>query len=80
MNKKEKISKYWAQKDADNDAGTLYLANKADPTKPLVITEGEIDTLSVIESGWQNVVSIPYGAGKNKDDWIEKNFDWLRSV
>ena len=76
-NKKVDRDKYWSQKDADNTAGTLFLANKADPAKPLVITEGELDCLSVIESGWQNVVSIPYGAGKNKDDWIEKNFDWL---
>lgn len=74
---KDKGEKYWAQKDANNDAGTLFLANKADPTKPLVLTEGEIDALSVIESGWLNVCSIPAGAGKNKDTWIEKNFDFL---
>lgn len=79
VSKADKMPKYWAQKDADNSAGTLFLANKADPSKPLVVTEGEIDTLSVIESGWQNVVSIPYGAGKNKDEWIEKNFDFLET-
>ena len=79
VDKHDKMPKYWAQKDADNSAGTLYLMNKADPSKPLVITEGELDTLSVIEAGWRNVISIPYGAGKNKDDWIEKNFDFLET-
>jgi archaellum biogenesis ATPase FlaH len=74
---KDKMPKYWAQADADNTAGTLYLANKADPTRPLVLTEGEIDCLSVLESGWKNVCSIPSGAGKNKDAWIEKNYEWL---
>jgi twinkle protein len=77
VDKRDKMPKYWAQKDADNDAGTLFLGNKANPTKPLVITEGEIDALSVYESGWKNVVSIPFGAGKNKDNWIEKNYEWL---
>ena len=79
VDKHDKMPKYWAQKDADNSAGTLFLMNKTDPSKPLVITEGELDSLSVIESGWQNVISIPYGAGKNKDDWIEKNFDFLET-
>jgi KaiC/GvpD/RAD55 family RecA-like ATPase len=75
--KKEKMPKYWGQKDVDNTAGTLYLSNKADPTEPLVITEGEIDCLSVFEAGWKNVCSIPFGAGKNKDTWIKNNYDWL---
>ena len=73
----DKTEKYWAQSGADNDAGTLYLANRADPAKSLVLTEGEIDALSVYESGWTNVCSIPCGAGKNKTDWIDKNFQWL---
>ena len=31
-------------------------------SKPLIITEGEIDTLSLVECGIENVVSVPSGA------------------
>jgi archaellum biogenesis ATPase FlaH len=72
-------SKYWGQENADNSAGTLYLINMADPSKPLVITEGEIDCLTVIESGWTNCVSIPSGAGQSKDNWIEQNYELLET-
>lgn len=68
--------KYWTQKDSGT-MPLLYGMNKIDITAPLVITEGECDALSVFESGYSNVVSIPFGAGKNKIGWIEQNFDWL---
>jgi twinkle protein len=53
----------------------LFNMNKIDPTQPLVITEGQIDTLSVIESGYKNVVSIPGGDKNTK--WLEECYDWL---
>lgn len=40
----------------------FYQPMDLDLTKPLVITEGEIDALSCIEAGWSNVVSVPGGA------------------
>jgi len=74
--KKEDGNKYWTQVGAGT-LPILYGMNKIDTTVPLVLVEGEIDFLSVIESGYTNVVSIPFGAGKNKLGWLEHNFDWL---
>lgn len=39
--------------------------------KTLIITEGQIDSLSVIEAGFENVVSVPTGA---------KGFTWLPNI
>jgi len=43
---------------------------------PLVITEGEIDAMSLYESGIHNVVSVPSGA----DDltWLDTCWNWLK--
>lgn len=67
-------SKCWSQVGADFTP-LLFNMNRVDPTKPLVITEGEIDALSVIEAGYTNVVSIPNGCSNMK--WIEYNWEWL---
>lgn len=66
--------KMWFLPNADNKP-LLFGMNKVDPTKPLLITEGEIDTLSVFEAGYSNVVSIP-GGTENKR-WIDECWDWL---
>ena len=55
----------------------LFNMNKIDPTQTLIITEGQIDCLTVIEAGFKNVVSIPCGTANLK--WIEENFEWLES-
>ena len=49
--------------------------HQADPSKPLLITEGEIDRLAAIESGFKNAVSVPFGA--ENYHWIEENWGWL---
>ena len=49
--------------------------NRIDPSKPLVITEGEPDCMSVIEAGYTNAVSVPNGCNSMK--WIEQCWDWL---
>lgn len=67
-------TKSWCQKDSDTKP-LLFNMNKVDVTQPLILTEGEIDCLSVIESGYTNCVSVPLGAGNFK--WIEENFEWL---
>src|SRR5574344_337180 len=67
-------SKMWFQKDADTTP-ILFNMNRIDPTKPLVVTEGEIDALSIIEAGYKNVVSVPTGA--QSYNWIEECWDWL---
>jgi twinkle protein len=74
INKDKKEMKSWCQKDKSTKH-VLYNMNRIDPTKPLVITEGEIDCLSVLESGYQNVVSIPLGSQDMQ--WIATNWDWL---
>ena len=74
ITKRMRIEKTWCQSGADTK-NILYNMNRVDPTKPLVITEGEIDCLSVIEAGYKNAVSIPLGVGNSK--WINENFDWL---
>lgn len=41
----------------------------------LVITEGEIDAMSMYQMGYP-AVSIPFGAG-NHEKWIENDYEWL---
>lgn len=67
-------AKNWCQKDADTTP-LLFNMNRCNPSQPLVITCGELDCASVIESGYQNVVSIPLG--DQNFAWIEECLDWL---
>ena len=66
--------KTWCQKNADT-APLLFNMNRINASKPLLITEGEIDAASAIEAGYLNTVSVPFGAGNFH--WIEENWDWL---
>lgn len=45
--------------------------------KPLIITEGMIDSLSLYEAGCHNVVSVPSGCSNL--DWITICWDWLEN-
>ena len=69
--------KMWWDKNSDT-CPVLYNIDKVDITKPLVVVEGLIDSLSVIESGFTNVVSIPGGA--EDTNWIEFNYDILENI
>lgn len=71
---KKTDTKTWCQKNTDSKS-ILFNMNRIDPTKNLLIVEGEADSLSVIESGFLNCVSVPFGAGNFQ--WIEENWDWL---
>ncbi len=71
---KEGENKSWCQKNADTTP-ILYGMDKVNTTKPLLICEGEIDRLAALESGFKNVVSVPFGAGNFK--WVEHNWEWL---
>ena len=66
--------KTWVQPDTDHE-NVLFLQHLANPDEALVITEGEIDCLAVIESGYRNCVSIPLGAGNLK--FIDEQWEWL---
>ena len=72
--KGEDKAKCWSQVGADFSP-LLFNMNRVDPSKPLVITEGEIDALSVLEAGYNNVVSIPNGCSNTQ--WVQYNWDWL---
>lgn len=67
-------NKSWCQPGSDT-APVLFNMNKVNVTAPLIICEGEIDNLALIECGITNAVSIPLGAGNTH--WIEYNWDWL---
>lgn len=67
-------TKTWCQAGADTSL-ILFGMNQIDTTKPLIITEGEIDRLSLIECGFKNAVSVPFGAGNY--GWIEYCWEWL---
>lgn len=67
-------NKMWCQRNADTSP-LLFNMNRVNVTQPLVICEGEIDCLALIEVGVTNAVSVPLGAGNY--GWIEENWDWL---
>ena len=73
INKDKKELKMWFE--SETNINTLYLMDKADITKPLVICEGEFDALSLIEAGYKNVVSVPTGC--KSTEWITTNWTWL---
>ena len=75
IDKDKDKNKMWCQKGSGTTP-LLYNMNRVDFTNgPLALVEGEIDCLSLIESGFKNSVSIPFGA--NSMAWIEENYDWL---
>lgn len=53
----------------------LFGMQHCKPDKPLVITEGQIDSLSLAEAGIENAVSVPTGA--QGMTWAENCWDWL---
>ena len=64
--------KEWMDKDT---RPILFGMDLCEPSLPLIITEGEIDALSLYEAGASNVVSVPAGCENLK--WIEECWDWL---
>ena len=66
--------KCWCEKDADT-ANILFNMNRINVSEPLLVTEGEVDQLAAVESGYKNSVSVPLGA--NNYGWIEENWEWL---
>lgn len=60
------------------DSGTKAILFNMDNVvfdQPLIITEGQIDAMSLHEAGLTNVVSVPCGCDNN--DWITYCFEWL---
>lgn len=64
--------KEWAQAGAPP---VLFGMDLCRPELPLVITEGQIDALSLYEAGVRNVVSVPSGCENLQ--WVDTCFEWL---
>lgn len=70
--KESKTPKEWAVKDTEP---ILFGMDNVSFNKPLIITEGEIDALSVYEAGCSNVVSVPSGCSNLQ--FVDLCWDWL---
>ena len=42
------------------------------PNKEIIVTEGEIDALTLLDRGIRNVVSVPNGASSIDPDWVKR--------
>ena len=65
-------NKEWCETDT---MPILFGMNHCQGFDYLVITEGQIDSLSVAESGFKNAVSVPTGA--RGFTWLENCWDWV---
>ena len=76
--KKHKGGKEWAEGPDDWERGCkqiLFGMQECKTFDRVVITEGQIDSLSLAEAGIQNAVSVPTGA--NGATWLNNCYDWL---
>lgn len=80
----EKWSKEWFDKPSnlkedEKVKPILFGMYQCDPAADsrLIITEGQIDSLSVAEAGYINAVSVPNG--KNGFTWLDNCKDWIES-
>lgn len=65
-------NKEWCEK---NTKPILFGMNHCKNFDYLIINEGQIDSLSVAESGFENVVSVPIGA--KGFTWLKHCYDWI---
>lgn len=63
-----KEKKYINEKDCEM---WLFNSDNLDFEKPLIITEGEMDTVAAWQIGYKNVTSISLGASGINPDWID---------
>ena len=72
--KKSEGPKMWFEKGTN--VNTLFNMDKVNLSETLLITEGEFDCLSAIESGFKNTVSIPSGVN-GTNEWITSNWTFI---
>lgn len=72
FDKERDKNKEWCEKDT---MPILFGMDQCQDFSCLVITEGQIDSLSVTEAGIPNAVSVPNGA--RGFTWIENCWDWV---
>lgn len=65
-------SKEWCEKDC---MPILFGMNHCTGAGRLILTEGQIDSLSVAEAGLDNAVSVPMG--KNASTWVPHCWEWV---
>lgn len=68
-------NKEWCESNCKPILFGMYQCNL--DNKTLVLTEGQIDSLSVAESGIENAVSVPFG--KNGFTWIPYCWEWMQN-
>lgn len=68
-------SKEWCEENCKPILFGMDQCNAEDKT--LIMTEGQIDTLSVVTAGYQNCVSVP--TGKSGFTWVPHCWDWLQT-
>ena len=56
----------------------LWNIDNIDYSKPVILTEGMIDALSVIQAGFDNVVSVPMGCNNFK--WIDLCWEEIQKI
>lgn len=64
--------KEWQEKDT---MPILFGMDLCSFNRPLIITEGQIDAMSLYEAGIMNAVSVPSGC--DNMNWIEPCYEWL---
>lgn len=74
-NKDRDTNKEWCEKGGKPILFGMKQCNLENKT--LIITEGQIDSLSVTETGYENAVSVPTGA--NGFTWIPHCWEWLHN-
>lgn len=67
--------KEWSEPDCKPILFGMYQCNPNNKT--LILTEGQLDSLSAVEAGMENAVSVP--TGKNGFTWVPYCWDWLQS-
>lgn len=68
-----KGSKEWCESDC---MPILFGMNKCEGFEQLIITEGQIDSMSVTQAGFKNAVSVPTGA--QGSTWVPHCYDWVQ--
>lgn len=74
FNPEKDKNKEWCIRDTKPILFGMSQCNMDNTT--LIMTEGQIDSLSVAEAGYENAVSVP--TGKNGFSWVPYCWDWLQ--
>lgn len=75
FNKERDSNKEWCESDSKPILFGMYQCNLQNKT--LVITEGQMDSLSLAQAGIENAVSVPNGA--KGFTWVSYCWDWVNN-